>query len=340
MRRGLQFIDAPSPDALPEDDDALLAWLGGPTAIRVSGSDPSRTRVVTTLLHGNEPSGMRAIRSWLRAGRRPAVSALLIIASVEAGRAKRRALPDRRDLNRCFGGPFDQDDEGRLAREILDAIAAARAEAVVDIHNNTGHNPAYGVATRAGERELALASRFGDRFVLAQLDLGALVEVVDVQPTITIECGRAGDPSADAIALRGLERFLEDASLAPQPGQAEGVEVLLDPVRVKLRAGVKLAVADAPERGADFTLRDDVDRHNFAEMPPGETLGWLAHDADWPIEVPDGRGADRSRALFERAGDRLVPREPIVPIMMTTDVEIATSDCLFYVVHRKHGAGS
>ena len=152
MSASLRFIDAPSPAELPDGDEAFLDWLGGPTAIRVPGRDPSRTRVVTTLLHGNEPSGMRAIQSWLREARQPAVSAILIVASVEAAKSRRRALPGRRDLNRCFYGPFEGDAEGRLAREILDAIAQAAPEAVVDVHNNTGHNPAYGVGPRAGSR--------------------------------------------------------------------------------------------------------------------------------------------------------------------------------------------
>ena len=51
------------------------------------GRDGSRTRVATTLLHGNEPSGLRAFLAWLRTGAVPAVDTRLIVAGVEAALA-------------------------------------------------------------------------------------------------------------------------------------------------------------------------------------------------------------------------------------------------------------
>ena len=58
--------------ALPGDLPGFLGMLGGPTLIRLAGRDGSRTRVVTTLLHANEPSGVRAVLRYLREGERPA----------------------------------------------------------------------------------------------------------------------------------------------------------------------------------------------------------------------------------------------------------------------------
>ena len=74
----------------PADHDGtsrleLLHWLeslGGATAWLVPGRDRSRTRVVTTLLHGNEPSGFVALHDWLRSGPQPAVDSLLIVGNV------------------------------------------------------------------------------------------------------------------------------------------------------------------------------------------------------------------------------------------------------------------
>ena len=117
----LRFVDRPDPADVPADPAAFLEALGGATAVRVPGRDRSRLRIVVTLLHGNEPSGFRAIHAWLREPSEPAVDALLVIANVEAALAPpgfaNRMLPDRRDLNRCFLGPFD-DADGALAREV------------------------------------------------------------------------------------------------------------------------------------------------------------------------------------------------------------------------------
>src|SRR5688572_2241480 len=61
-RRSMTVIDLREgfPD-LPASAEAWLGELQGPTAVRVPGRDGARLRVVSGLLHGNEPSGLRAI---------------------------------------------------------------------------------------------------------------------------------------------------------------------------------------------------------------------------------------------------------------------------------------
>ncbi len=48
-------------------------------------------------------------------------------------------LPGARDLNRCFVPPWSG-PEGELAAEALRLLREAGCEALVDLHNNTGHN--------------------------------------------------------------------------------------------------------------------------------------------------------------------------------------------------------
>jgi hypothetical protein len=54
------------------------------TCLLFTGGDESRTRALVTLLHGNEPSGVRALRRWLLSQQQPAVNLLCIVASVHA----------------------------------------------------------------------------------------------------------------------------------------------------------------------------------------------------------------------------------------------------------------
>lgn len=338
MTARLRWLDAPAAADVPPHADAFLRRLAGPTALRIPGRDRSRTRVVVTLSHGNEPSGFRAVHGFLRSGTQPVTDALLLLTSVEAALLEplysHRQLSGRRDLNRCFRGPFD-DPEGALAREVLAAIDTAKPEAVVDLHNNSGHNPPYALGPVAGPRELVISTFFGERFVVTQLEIGALVEVAP-SPVITVECGRGGDPRADEVATRGLARFLATDPLVSASGSvsARPSQLLLDPVRVCLRTELSLAVADAPRPGAHFTLRADVDRHNFETLPAGTCLGWLAEGCGWPLEARGADGADRSHQLFALRGDALETRSTLVPIMMTTDPQQARSDCLFYAVRR------
>jgi Succinylglutamate desuccinylase / Aspartoacylase family len=327
----LRFLDAPRPDDVAPGTEAFLRALGGPVAIRVPGRVRGRTRVATTLLHGNEPSGARAMHAWLRAGHTPAVDALLLIANVPAALTPPglRMLPGRRDLNRCFSGPFG-DPDGVLAHAILAAIRAAAPEALIDIHNNTGHNPSYGVGIDASPAALHLTALFGERFVLSELRIGALMEVLGALPAVTVEVGRSGDPAADACALRGLTAFLARDPLIPASAPPP-LQLLHAPLRATLRPGVRVAVADAPVAGVELTVHANLDRHNFEPLAAGVPIGWV-RGGGWPLELRDDAGRDLSRDFFRLEGERLVTRRAFMPIMITTDPGIAASDCLFYVV--------
>lgn len=335
----LRHVEVAGARDVAADAESFLRELAGPTALHVRGRDRSRCRVVTTLLHGNEPSGLRAIHGWLRRGAVPAVDTLLVVANVEAALHPPgfawRMLPGRRDLNRCFLGPFD-DADGLLARDLLDSVRDAKPEAVIDLHNNTGHNPPYGVGLEPREPVLQLVSLFADRFVWSHLRLGALMEALADVPSATIEVGRSGDPAADAVAASGLARFLEREAVL-RAGAQPLVQVLVMPMRAELRPGVRVAVADAPDADADLTLEADLDRHNFERVDAGSAIGWV-REGVWPLELRDEEGRDRAADYFCVEAGRLVTRRELVPIMITTDPAVAAADCLFYVVREARGS--
>lgn len=326
---------------LPEGEIEFLSSLGGPTLIVVPGADPKQTRVITTLLHGNEPSGLRAMHRWLRAGGRPATNALLFIACVDTALRRPyfsyRHLPERRDFNRCFNPPW-QDPEGELAEAMLAAIVAAAPEYLVDIHNNTGHNPAYGVAVRISEAEIGLVALFASRVVHAPLSLGTLVEAtIDHFPSVTIECGRSGAPEADDVALAGLTAFLENDDLA-LGGANRAMRIFEEPIRVCIANEVRLTFGDTWDVEADLTISTDIDRHNFERLRSGSRIGWVRPGSSWPLDARRTDGSECSHSIFRIRGDVLETCRDLIPIMMTTQPEIAKSDCLFYAV-REGGLG-
>jgi hypothetical protein len=111
MSGSLRLIDRPRQGDVHADVRAFLSALAGSAAIRITGAERRRCRVVVTLLHGNEPSGARAVLPWLRGGAQPAVDVLCVLAAVRAALQPpgfaQRMLPGERDLNRCFRPPFD-----------------------------------------------------------------------------------------------------------------------------------------------------------------------------------------------------------------------------------------
>ena len=207
---------------------------------------------------------------------------------------------------------------------------------MIDLHNNTGHNPPYGISTTLDAIHLGLTGWFANRFVRSDMALGALVEVTDHgAPSVTIECGRAGDPDADDVALRGVDAFL--ASDALLPAEPPHVDVFEQPIRITVPPGTTLAIADTRQPHAALTITSDVDRHNWCEMEPGTMIGWATDGERLPLEAWRPSGEEVAAELFFLDGGVLRARKSLIPIMMTTDATIAADDCLFYVVRRAIG---
>ena len=314
--------------------EEFLTRLGGPAWVFLTGEDTSRTRAVTTLLHGNEPSGVRAIFQWLRAGTRPRVNLACFIGAVDAAlappRFAHRQLPDGRDLNRCFRMPFEG-REGRLAAGVLDRLRAIAPESLVDFHNTSGHSPAYGVSTRLGEPQKALTALVSDHLIVTDLRLGTLMEATeDDFPTVTAECGGAGDARSDQTAMTALLTYAMADSLWDAHHRFAHVKTFHHPIRVSLEAGKQVAYGPSFLPGVDLTLRQDADQFNFGVLKQGETLGWVRDSSPGVVVARDAKGRDRTREMFAVVEGRLVVAQPSRIMMMTTNPQIAVSDCLFY----------
>lgn len=336
MTRKLQpihFVHNPQPETLPEAAGDFLRQLGGPALIVVDGRDNSRCRAVVTLLHGNEPSGVRAILRWLRSGERPAVKLICLIASVQTALHERlfchRQIPGQRDMNRCFRPPFD-DPPGHVARHFIELLEQYRPEAVLDIHNTSGSSPAFGVVTYESSVHAALVSQFTQRVVLTELRLGSLMELsCDQLPIVTIECGGANQPEADQTAVEGLQAYLfNDDVLTPPPGLI--LDLYRHAVRLELESGCRIAYANQPVSGADLTIALDVEKFNFGVIPPLTPLGWLGSRGLSVFQVLNAAGENVLPHYFFNKFDRLYAAQQLKLFMVTTNPTIAQSDCLFY----------
>ena len=331
----IRRLRCPTPSELSDDADAWLAEQAGPFRIDVPGRDGSRRRALVTLLHGNEPSGFRALHRWLRTRPEPAVDLSCFVMAVDTAttepRYRHRMLPGVRDLNRCFVAPYD-DEPGKLAQALLDSLRELRPECLIDVHNTSGEGPAYGVTTRLDDERLGLTAHFSRHMILTDLRLGALMEAAeDLCPTVTIECGGAHSEQAQRIADLGLAAYAE----AEDPTRLDAGRrptVLEHPVRVQLVDGARVRYADAPDPSVDLTLRTDIDRHNFDAVQPGEPLGWLGERGLSVLRAAGSDGRDIAGDVFVNQAGELHVREPLDLLMVTTREDIAHSDCLFYAI--------
>lgn len=336
VSRRFTFLHNPGREALASGPEELLLRYGGPLCIKIDGCDDSRCRVLVTLLHGNEPSGLRAVWHWLRSGNRPAVNIILLIASVAAAlcepRFSHRMLPRARDLNRCFRPPFT-DQQGHLAEEILTLLQLHAPEAVVDMHNTSGRGPDFAVVAFDDPRHDAVAALFTRRLVVCSLGLGALMEASSEQyPIVTIEVGGREDPEADGIALAGLRRFAEIPQIPWRRDDTPPLQKLDAPLRLELCDGVTLTYADRPRQGHDVTLNPLIENHNFGTVSPTTALGWASAEPRQLFQARDASGACAVRELVHVRDGVLYPARPLTLFMITTNAGIAESDCLFYAV--------
>lgn len=330
-----ELWDNPAPEELAPTATEFLYQLKGPTILKISGRDTSRCRVVVTLLHGNEPSGLKAVHRLVRDKCVPEVNILVAIVSIDAAVAQplfsNRFLPHQQDMNRLFKPPFDG-GQGILAKNLLDLIQEVRPEAIIDIHNTSGDGPAFSVCVRQHKQYLDLASLFTHRVIITGHRLGSLMEVTSLGcPVLTVECGGSMQPESDEIALRGLMQFFTKPKLY-QSVTVEEMDIYHHPVRVELCKNRQLVYSCDPHLNVDVTVPIHIDRRNFGIVRPDTALAWLGPAGINALCVRDEKGNNVIDDFFVVQNNKLYPRTTLKLFMATTDPKIAVADCLFYAV--------
>ncbi len=338
----LPVIDVP--DDPGDSVIAFLRRLARPCCIRIPGADSSRCRFAVTLLHGNEPSGLYAIYELLQSGCRPVCDIYLAVMNIPTALAEPlfsfRYLPGRRDLNRCFREPFD-DDDGRLAKALIDLIHDKRPEALVDIHNTSGAGPAFGVAVDLDSKHDALVSLFTERLIITDLRLGALMELSEQDvPTVTVECGGSDSTESHRIAADGLRRYftiddLFDLREAPWP-----IEILHNPVRLELSPELVFSYGEQPNPATELTLRADIEHYNFGVVDTATVLGWGDPGVVDKLTLRNAARCEPVTGWFEIVDGELRPARALRLFMITARADIARSDCLLYAVRSGGQSGT
>ncbi|MEX0617638.1 MAG: succinylglutamate desuccinylase [Pseudohongiellaceae bacterium] len=325
----------PSADDVGRDAESFLTRLKSPTRLEITGTDPHRRRVLITLLHGNEPSGLKALHRLIREGFKPAVTAYCYLIAVEAARLNplftHRQVPGKRDYNRCFRPPFDIDDQGLVCRQLLKDIVDLQPEAVVDMHNTSGKGPDFAVTVTDDDRHRAIATLFSRRLIVTDLRLGAIMESTNARvPVVTIECGGAGDTASDRVAYRGIREYFNTRELVA--GEQKDREVFHHPFRVEMLRPGLVTYADAYVPGSDITLDVNVERYNFGKVTIDTPLGWAGPDLMEKLGAFDSHRRNHIRDLYQVRNGRLYPTSDQKLFMVTSDPRIAQSDCLWYAV--------
>ncbi|MGR8920011.1 MAG: M14 family metallopeptidase [Gammaproteobacteria bacterium] len=319
------FLDCPAAE--------LAGLLPGPTLFDLPGRS-GQPLFVSVLLHGNEDTGLEAVKVVLR---RHAVDGLprpllLFVGNLRAAAANVRTLPDQHDFNRVWPGtPLTDAPEAALMREVVDIARARQPFASIDIHNNTGLNPHYGCVNALDERFFHLARLFSRTVVYFTEPRGVQSNALAaICPAVTVECGKAGVAANTAHAVEFFEACLHLHEFPSDPVPEHDLELLRTGWIVRVDPQATLSFDGSR---ADFEFRADLDHLNFAELPAGTPFGRLGTGHAHRLEVLDGGGGDID-AVFDYGEGTITLAQSAMPSMLTLDQQAVKLDCLCYLMQR------
>ncbi|MFB0980248.1 MAG: succinylglutamate desuccinylase/aspartoacylase family protein [Alteromonadaceae bacterium] len=336
-----EFTYLKNPDyfMMKADYIQFLMTLTGPTVIDVTGSDEGKCRVFTTLLHGDEPSGLIAMHRWLTGNNKlpiPITNVRFIICSVEAANISplfsRRYLDSGKDINRCFSDD-NTGDCGLFRRALLieKAIKEVKPEILVDLHNCAGSGPAFALASIITPEVLSMTSYFCQTIILSGLQLGSLMERKFDCPMITVKCGGSNDEQSHHIAYQGLKQLTLNTQ-AKYFHQNRAVDIIYKPLRLTLKPHTSLSYGDHNEGFMGVCIKSNIEQLNYGVSRKDQMIGWVDEKGLNIFELVNEHG-DNVISDYFSCRKNILTCEVDLRIFMATDKKnIALNDCFFYVV--------
>lgn len=329
----LTILDALPDGFLTSPARELHRILPGPTLIRLPGRRSSAL-FASVLLHGNEDSGLVGVQQVLRlyAGRQLPRALTLFVGNVQAARDGLRRLDGQPDFNRVWPGTIEH-------AGTAEAAAMARAHALVmerglfaaiDLHNNTGLNPHYGVVCSLDSATLHLARLFSRTVVwfrgLAGTQTASFAPGV---PAVALECGKPGHPANAEAAARFIMAVMELAEFPSHAVRAQDIDLYHSVAIVRVRPKVDFTFTNG---NAAVCFDPRLDHMNFRELDAGAVFGNTRHEM--PLDARDEAGQDVSNRFFSTEGGVLRLRRAAMPAMLTLDAGVVRQDCLCYLMER------
>lgn len=308
--------------------------LSGPTLIHLSGRR-KQPLFVSILLHGNEDTGLKAIQTVLKKlGNHPLPRSLsLFIGNVAAAKSGLRRLENQPDFNRIWS----YDDGGMLpehemTKKVVSIMAARDVFASIDIHNNTGLNPHYACINKLDDEFLQLAALFSRIVVYFTSPKSVQSRAfAKLCPSVTLECGKPGLTGGAEHAADFVEAVLHLSQLPKHPVPKQDLNLFHTVATVKVPSHLSLGVDNS---SSEVNLVPAIDHYNFRELQPETYLAHVKATNVFPIEAWNEAGNDVAMHYFKIEAGKLTTQRPVMPAMLTRDVNIIRQDCLCYLMER------
>lgn len=316
--------------------EMLHTILPGPTLLELPGK-LKEPLFISILLHGNEPTGIRAVQLLLKkyANKELPRSLSIFVGNIIAAKENLRRLEDQPDYNRIWPGTeLPESPETKLAQQVYELMKARKVFASVDIHNNTGLNPHYACVNRLDDNFLKLAALFGRLVVHFVRPKGVQAAAfAGLCPAVTLECGRSDQQLGISHALDYLETCLHLTGFPPHALRPQDIDLFHTVAQVKIAEQTSFSFNDPK---ADLLLTTEIEQMNFTEISAGTVFGTVKPKAALPVIAQDENATDVSAAFFSLQDNNLQITRPTMPSMLTLNEKVIQQDCLCYLMERIH----
>lgn len=315
-----KFFDLPAAEihrAVPE-----------PTLFALPGRSLKRAIFVSTLLHGDETSGLTALQTFLSHQSFPLERPLLLfIGNPQAAKLNQRRLADQPDFNRIWNQ--GQGPEYKLGQQLLQYLQDQPLFLAMDIHNTTGKNPSYPCVTHLEPYSLNLAQMFGNQIVYFKEPHEVLSAALsEFCPAITIESGQSGDVDG----IKKLIKFLKECmQLDEIPKRNITADIFHSVARIKIPQNIDLGLESNMEEPAPLKIREDLDELNFKILNKEVRIG-CRNKTDIFFEEWNEKNELKYGEFLSYKENEIFFKAGFMPSMLTTSPSAAKGDCLGYLM--------
>lgn len=316
---------------LDTDHKAMQQLLKAPTIIHLEG-EIAEPLFITTLLHGNEDTGLQAVQALLKKYETKKLprSMSIFIGNVDAAAKDMRHLEGQPDYNRVWPGTEHAEcEETIMMQQVVDIMKHRKPFASIDLHNNTGRNPHYGCVNRKSAQYLQLARLFSHTVVYFTTPKGVQSEALaTICPAVTLECGKVGEVDGIEHACRFIETTMQLEHLPAH------VPTDIDLFHTVARVEVSKNTDFSFDGSGDITINGQIELYNFRELEEATEFARLNHEQANSFEVFDENEKNVFDEYFIKEADKIVLKKPMMPSMFTQNTEVIRQDCLCYLMER------
>lgn len=323
-------------DELPEGflnakAEGLHRILEKPSLIHLQG-EKTEPLFISTLLHGNETTGLYALQKLLRNYHEDSLprSISIFVGNVKAAEAGLRRLDEQVDYNRVWPGTHQHYlAEAHMMQKVTDIMQQKNVWASIDIHNNTGKNPHYACINKLEQPFMSLAGLFSETLVYFTTPKGVQSSAfAELCPSVTLECGLSGDEAGTDHVFHYLQSVLNCNDLSECADM--NLNLYHTVARVKIPEGYSFGFED----DATINLLPEIENYNFCELDVGTAMACVEPESSAYLQAFDDDEREVGREFFEYEDDKILLKKPIMPAMLTMNTQVIRQDCLCYLMER------